>query len=102
PNLKDEIPVILAQIKRGERISSYETRRQKKNGEIIHVSLRVSPIKNAEGTIVGASTIARNITELVHAREKARRSEEELRTLNAELEQRVAVRTEELRMAQER
>ena len=53
---------ILTRIRRGERIDHFETVRQRKDGSLIVVSLTVSPVKNAEGNIVGASKIARDIT----------------------------------------
>jgi len=54
---------ILDRIKRGETVDHIETVRKKKNGQFIHVSLMVSPIRNADGQIIGASKIARNITD---------------------------------------
>jgi PAS domain S-box-containing protein len=63
PNQHDEEPAILARLRRGERIEHYETVRVKKNGEMVHISLSVSPIRGADGTIIGASKIARDITE---------------------------------------
>jgi PAS domain S-box-containing protein len=54
---------ILTRIRRGERIDHFETVRQHKHGSLIVVSLTVSPVKDANGKIVGASKIARNITE---------------------------------------
>src|SRR5262249_49170110 len=54
---------ILARIRRGERVEHFETVRQRKHGSLIAVSLTISPVKNAEGKIVGASKIARDITE---------------------------------------
>jgi PAS domain S-box-containing protein len=54
---------ILTRIRRGERIDHFETVRQRKNGGLIVVSLTVSPVKDANGKIVGASKIARDITE---------------------------------------
>ena len=59
----DEIPGILARIKQGEKVAHFETVRVKKDGQRIDVSLTVSPIKDKKGNIVGASTIARDITE---------------------------------------
>jgi PAS domain S-box-containing protein len=50
-------------IRRGEHIDNYETVRQRKDGSLIEISLTVSPVKNAQGKIVGASKIARDITE---------------------------------------
>ncbi|MBO0716981.1 MAG: PAS domain S-box protein [Rhizobiales bacterium] len=60
---QDEERTILTRIRRGERIEHFETIRQRKHGSLIWVSLTISPVKNAEGKIVGASKIARDITE---------------------------------------
>ena len=60
---------ILARIGRGERIDHFETIRQRKDGSLIAISLTVSPVKNAEGKIIGASKIARDITEQKRAQE---------------------------------
>ena len=54
---------ILTRVRRGERIDHFETVRQRKHGSLIVVSLTVSPVKDAHGKIVGASKIARDITE---------------------------------------
>ena len=54
---------ILTRIRRGERVDHFETIRQRKNGVLIVVSLTISPVKDAGGRIVGASKIARDITE---------------------------------------
>src|SRR4029079_5232492 len=63
PNdLHDEETMILGKIKRGERIEHFETRRIRKDGRFIDVSLTVSPIKGPDGTIIGASKILRDIT----------------------------------------
>jgi PAS domain S-box-containing protein len=59
PERRDEEPTILARVRRGERIDVYETVRQHKDGSLIDISLTVSPIKNAQGKILGASKIAR-------------------------------------------
>src|SRR5215470_4118134 len=58
---------ILERISRGERIENYETARRRKDGSLINVSLTISPVRNAEGKIVGASKIARDITRQKHA-----------------------------------
>ena len=60
---QDEEPQILARVRRGERVETYETVRQRKDGSLVDVALTVSPIKDAKGKIVGASKIARDITE---------------------------------------
>jgi PAS domain S-box-containing protein len=59
----DEEPEILQRILRGERIDHYETIRKRKDGELIDISITVSPLRNATGRVVGASKIARDITE---------------------------------------
>ena len=69
---RDEDSAILERIRRGEHIDHYETVRRRKDGSLIEVSLTVSPVKNAEGRIVGASKIARDITEEKRARERQR------------------------------
>jgi PAS domain S-box-containing protein len=86
---QDEMPVILDQIKRGQRIQHYETVRRHKDGRPVAISLTVSPIRADSGRIVGASKIARDITE-------RKQAEAELHRLNETLEQRVAERTAEL------
>lgn len=62
PGNTDEVPQILEKLKRGERVDHFETFRVRKNGETLDVSLTISPIKEASGRIVGASTVARDIT----------------------------------------
>lgn len=60
---QDEERVILSRIRRGERIESYETVRVRKDGTLVPVSLTISPVRDESGGIVGASKIAREITE---------------------------------------
>jgi PAS domain S-box-containing protein len=61
---------IMGRIHRGERVEPYDTVRRRKDGSLIDVSLTVSPVKGADGTIVGASKIARDITEQKRAQER--------------------------------
>jgi len=68
----DEEPEILARIRRGDRIDHYETVRQRKDGSRVEISLAVSPIRDAGGVIVGASKIARDITERKRVQEQER------------------------------
>ena len=58
----DEEATILRRIRAGERIEHFETVRRRKDGSLIEISLTVSPVRNAEGAILGASKIARDIT----------------------------------------
>jgi PAS domain S-box-containing protein len=60
---RDEEERIIRRIRRGQRIDHYETVRQRKDGSLVDISLTVSPIKDGRGKIVGASKIARDITE---------------------------------------
>ena len=62
PGQPDETVLILERIKRGERVDHYETRRRRKDGEIIDVSLTVSPVRDERGRVTGALKIARDIT----------------------------------------
>jgi PAS domain S-box-containing protein len=62
PDHPDEVPGLLERIKRGERIEHFQTVRLRKDGSGVDVSLTLSPVRNAEGRIVGASKIARDIT----------------------------------------
>jgi PAS domain S-box-containing protein len=66
----DEEPTILARLRAGERLEHYETVRVRKDGSLVNISLTVSPIRSQEGRIIGASKIARDITERRRAEEK--------------------------------
>ena len=72
---------ILTRIRRGERIDHFQTVRRNKHGALIIISLTVSPVKNSEGKIVGASKIARDITE-------QKRTQDHIATLAREAEHR--------------
>jgi PAS domain S-box-containing protein len=78
---RHEEPEILANIRRGRRVDHFETVRQRKDGELIAVSLTISPVRNVKGEIVGASKIARDITE-------QKRNQERIATLAREAEHR--------------
>lgn len=83
PGREDEEPGILARIRCGERIEHYETIRRHKDGRLLDISLTVSPVRDADGSIVGASKIARDITDRKEAERKLRDSERRLSELLA-------------------
>src|SRR5690606_7871814 len=62
PDRRDEMQRILEDIRQGKRVDHFETERIRKDGTRIHISLTVSPIRDAEGNIVGASKIARDVS----------------------------------------
>lgn len=77
---------ILSRIRRGERIDHFETIRQRKDGALLNISLTTSPIKNREGKVIGASKVARDVTEQKQVQEH----------FKTELESQVRQRTEDL------
>jgi len=77
-----EEPAILAQIRAGNRVDHFETVRKKKDGTLFDISLTISPIRDASGQIIGASKIARDITE-------RRRAQEEQHLLMGEMNHRI-------------
>jgi PAS domain S-box-containing protein len=79
PESPDELPSILECIRRGEKVDHFETVRVTKDGRRLDISLTVSPIRDSEGNIIGASTIARDITEHKLAEKALRESEERFR-----------------------
>jgi PAS domain S-box-containing protein len=80
---QDEEPGILARLRRGERIDHYETVRQRKDRSLLDISLTVSPLRDSGGWIIGASKIARDITDRKEAQRKMRESEQHLQDLLA-------------------
>jgi PAS domain S-box-containing protein len=82
PDRHDEERRILECIRRGERIKSYETVRMHEDGRLLDISLTVSPLRDAAGRIIGASKIARDITERKRAEETLRATRMELAHAN--------------------
>lgn len=68
-NRLDEEPTVLGRIRRGEKVEHYETIRRRKDGTLVDISLSVSPILDSKGRVIGASKIARDITERRKAEE---------------------------------
>lgn len=87
-HLRSQEDEIITRIRAGERIASFETVRRRKNGSPIFVSLTISPIKDDEGRIVGASKIARDITA---AKESERRIKILMREVNHRVKNQFAV-----------
>jgi PAS domain S-box-containing protein len=81
PEQPDELPAIMERLKRGERIDHYETVRACKDGSRVEVSLTISPLKDAEGNVIGASKIARDMTARRQAERSLRQQAERLRLL---------------------
>jgi diguanylate cyclase (GGDEF)-like protein/PAS domain S-box-containing protein len=72
PDRSDEVALLLGRIRQGEHIQYYETERIRKDGRRITVSLTISPIKDARGAILGASAIARDISNQKRAEKRIR------------------------------
>jgi PAS domain S-box-containing protein len=80
PDLRDEfVGTIREKIEKGEVVRGIESRRLRKDGRVIEVSLTVSPIRDGHGKVVGTSSIIRDITELKQAQEALSRSERKYR-----------------------
>ena len=78
PERHDEEPAILARLRRGERVEHFETVRVAKDGRRLDISLTISPVRDADGHVIGASKVARDITD--RKRADARVREQEQRT----------------------
>jgi len=81
PDRQDEFASIMERITRGERIDHFETTRVRKNGSILPVSVTVSPIHESEGQIIGASAIARDITEQKRLEAEVRQAKQQLEVI---------------------
>src|SRR5262249_29049308 len=82
-----EEDMILARLRRGERVDHFETVRQTKDGRLLDVSVTISPIWDEQGRIMGASKIARDITGRKQTERELARRTAELQRLNEELQQ---------------
>ncbi|NRP87311.1 Blue-light-activated histidine kinase 1 [Ensifer adhaerens] len=83
PDRLDEEPLILGRIRRGERVDHFETVRQRKDGALMEISLTISPIRDDHGRVIGASKIARDITDRKAAEAKLRSNEQQMKDLLA-------------------
>jgi PAS domain S-box-containing protein len=87
PSNPGEMPEILERIRRGQRIDHFQTRRRAKNGDLVDISLTVSPIRDSEDRIIGASKVARDITPQMRSQETLALQNTELQRANADLNQ---------------
>jgi PAS domain S-box-containing protein len=84
---QQEEPGILAQLRRGERVDHYETIRLRKDGSERRVSLTISPVKDSDGRVIGASKVARDVTERARHQQQMLEANAALRRANADLQQ---------------
>lgn len=94
PDRRDEETIILGKLRRGERVDHFETVRQNKDGARLDISLTISPVKDSTGRVIGASKVARDISD-------RKQMEAKLKAANDQLEQRVTERTSELQKKNE-
>jgi PAS domain S-box-containing protein len=87
PDRLEEEPRILERLRRGEQVDHFETIRVRKDGSTLNVSLTISPVKGADGLIVGASKVARDVTERVRHREALQDANLALQRANSDLQQ---------------
>jgi PAS domain S-box-containing protein len=83
---EDEEPKLVEKLKRGERVDHFDTVRRRKDGRIIDISVMISPVRDASGKIIGASKVARDITDRKRAEEAVARAKEAAETASRELE----------------
>ena len=81
PDRLNEEPQIIERLRRGERVNHFETKRVRKDGTLLDISLTISPVKDSTGRIVGASKVARDITERKRTEEALRETERRFRVM---------------------
>jgi len=97
PDRQDEEPAILERIRRGERVDHFETIRVHKSGALLEISVTISPVKDETGRIVGASKVARDITEQKRIQRELAKLNDELQRANRMNSEFLAVMSHELR-----
>jgi PAS domain S-box-containing protein len=97
PERRSEENDVLAHLRRGEKVDHFETERQTKDGRRLSISLTVSPVKDGAGRIIGASKVARDITERKRAEEQLREAKREAEAASRAKDRFLAVLSHELR-----
>jgi PAS domain S-box-containing protein len=97
PSRMDEEQQIIGRIKNGERTEHFETIRLSKNGREIPISLTVSPIKDSKGNVIGASKVARDITEQLASKAMLAKLFEEVKALSEKKDEFIALASHELK-----
>jgi PAS domain S-box-containing protein len=97
PDRQDEEPHILSRIAAGQRVDHFETVRMRKDGRLIDVSVTISPVRDASGTIVGASKVARDITAQKQIERELRLAKESAEAANSAKDRFLSVLSHELR-----
>lgn len=87
PDRQEEEDQILGRIRRGERVDPFYTRRLHKEGHLLDVQVSVSPVRDANGKIIGASKLARDVGEYLRVQQAVRESEERFRMLAENISQ---------------
>jgi PAS domain S-box-containing protein len=86
PEHMEDVDAILNRIRRGEKVDHFQTKRRRKDGTVIDVSLTISPIRNEEGEIIGASKVGRDITAEKNARDEREHLLQAAQTARADAE----------------
>ncbi len=97
PEKHSEEDEILAKISIGQQVRHYEAKRLHKSGRIIKISITISPLKNLKGEVIGASKIARDVTEQVAIRKELRQYTRELELMNKQKDEFMSLASHELK-----